>query len=178
MKMHPKINLVIMKRNWLFEKGTKYREHGNRSTVNAQTNSLWSRISKNPDRSTGPLPCPFAFSLAPLTCLLAPHCLLRTAHFARKLRCAHSLRGSWDSDWLDYFFSVFFLCSGPQCSRPLPALDCLLLMPALDVFMTERDLPILTARRCCIFWTASGYGAMISLKRTLDRLEWGREGRW
>ena len=41
------------------------------------TGALWARISKNTDRSTGPLACPFTCSLAPLT------------HFARALRYAH-----------------------------------------------------------------------------------------
>ena len=38
------------------------------------TIALWSRITKNPDVSTGPLARPFACSLAPLTHLLALHC--------------------------------------------------------------------------------------------------------
>ena len=37
---------------------------------------LWSRITNNPDCSTGPLACPFAHSPAPLTRLLAPPCSL------------------------------------------------------------------------------------------------------
>ena len=55
--------------------------------------TLWSKIIKNPDCSTGPLARPFARSLAPLTRLLAPDCLrplLRSltcslAHFAHSL---------------------------------------------------------------------------------------------
>ena len=39
---------------------------------------LWFRTAKNQDVSTGLLACPFARSLAPLTHLLALHCLLRS----------------------------------------------------------------------------------------------------
>ena len=46
----------------------------------------WSETAKSRDVSTGPLARLFAHSLAPLTHLLAPHCLLRP--FART---AHSL---------------------------------------------------------------------------------------
>ena len=40
--------------------------------------ALWAKKTKNPDGSTGPLACPFARSLAPLTRLLAPDCSLRS----------------------------------------------------------------------------------------------------
>ena len=40
--------------------------------------SLWPRISKNTDWSTGPLARPFAHSLAPLTHSIAPHYSLRS----------------------------------------------------------------------------------------------------
>ena len=67
---------------------------------------LWSKTAKNTDRSTGPLACPFARSLSPLT-----RSLLQTARFARALRCAHSLLSlprSWESELLDgYFICVF-----------------------------------------------------------------------
>ena len=38
-----------------------------------KNNPLWSGTNKNRDVSTGPLARPFTRSLAPLTCLLAPH---------------------------------------------------------------------------------------------------------
>ena len=40
--------------------------------------ALWFRSAKNRDINTGPLACPFASLLPPLTHLLAPHCLLRS----------------------------------------------------------------------------------------------------
>ena len=36
----------------------------------------WFETTKNQDVSTGPLDCPFTYSILPLTHLLAPHCLL------------------------------------------------------------------------------------------------------
>ena len=58
-----------------------------------QTTTLWARITKNPNVSTGPLTHAFARSLALLSCSLA-----------------RSLPHSWDSKWLDgYLFWVFFL---------------------------------------------------------------------
>ena len=77
-------------------------------------NALWSGSTKNRDVSTGPLTRPFAHSLAPLTHLLAPDCLLGSRPPLRSLvRSPRSLRSPpslWDSDWLDgYLFCVFFL---------------------------------------------------------------------
>ena len=37
------------------------------------SSAQWARITKKTDWSTGPLACLFVCSLAPLTCLLAPH---------------------------------------------------------------------------------------------------------
>ena len=55
--------------------------------------ALWFRSAKNQDVSNGPLDCPLACLLTPLTHSLALHCLLRTACFAQALYCAllHSL---------------------------------------------------------------------------------------
>ena len=58
--------------------------------------SLWFRITKNRDWSTGPLARPFARSLTPLTHSLAPDCSLRSRPLLRSLVCslahfAHSL---------------------------------------------------------------------------------------
>ena len=68
-----------------------------------ESSCLWARSTKNTDWSTGPLTHPFAHSLAPLTCLLAPHYSLRSLAC---LLC--SLPSSRDSDWLDrYLFCIF-----------------------------------------------------------------------
>ena len=72
----------------------------------------WARSTKNPDVSTGPLPCPFARSLAPLTRSLAPHYSLRSRAPLRSLVCslAHfalSLARGTVDDWMD-IYSVFF----------------------------------------------------------------------
>ena len=69
--------------------------------------ALWSRIVKNPDVSTGPL----TLTLAPLTCLPAVPCLLRSRALLHWLLCslAHSLpryMGKCMIRWL--FFCVFF----------------------------------------------------------------------
>ena len=80
-------------------------------TENSSTTStLWARIAQNPDCSTGPLARPFACSLAPLIIHL-----LRTAHFARALRCTHlfaqfthTLARRTVNDWMA-IFSVFCL---------------------------------------------------------------------
>ena len=40
--------------------------------------ALWAKITKTTDWSTGPLACPFACLLAPLTCSLVPHYSLRS----------------------------------------------------------------------------------------------------
>ena len=71
--------------------------------------ALWARTTKNTDWCTGPLACPFARSLAPLTHLLALHYSLRSlvrllAHFA------HSLTRGTVNYWLailSVFFSIF-----------------------------------------------------------------------
>ena len=74
--------------------------------------ALWSGSNKNRDVSTGPLARPFARSLAPLTCSLAPHyslcsraplrSLVRTlAHFA------HSRARGTVNDYMANY-SVFF----------------------------------------------------------------------
>ena len=61
--------------------------------------ALWSRTTKNRGVSTGPLARPFAFLLALLTHLLAPHCLLPLRALLRSFVCllAHSLLSSWES---------------------------------------------------------------------------------
>ena len=56
------------------------------------TTALWSGSAKNQDVSTGPLARPFACSLAPLTCSLAPDCSLRSRPPLR------SFPRSWDSE--------------------------------------------------------------------------------
>ena len=61
----------------------------------------WSGSTKNTDISTGPLACPFARSLAPLTHLLALHYLLRTRALLRLLALfAHSLARGKVNDWM------------------------------------------------------------------------------
>ena len=72
----------------------------------------WCIITKNPDLSIGPLACPFAHSLAPLTRSLAPHCLLRSCALLRSFvrllaHFAHSLTCGKVNDWMATF-SVFF----------------------------------------------------------------------
>ena len=52
------------------------------------TRPLWARTIKNPDESTGPLACPFAHSLTPLTRLLAPQRLLCLRALLRSLICS------------------------------------------------------------------------------------------
>ena len=68
--------------------------------------ALWSRITRNTDWSTGPLACPFARSLAPLTHLLAPHCLLCSHAPLHSLIC--SLPRGKVIDKMAFFFCVFF----------------------------------------------------------------------
>ena len=75
----------------------------------------WSGTTKNHVVSTGPLTCPFARSLAPLTHLLAPPCLLCSRAPLRSFVCslahfAHSLARGTVNDWmaiLSVFFSIF-----------------------------------------------------------------------
>ena len=77
-------------------------------------NALWYRTNKSRDASTGPLACPFARSLAPLTRSLAPDCSLRSRPPLRSLVCslAHFalFRASGTvNDWVainSVFFSV------------------------------------------------------------------------
>ena len=85
--------------------------------------ALWSGTNKNRDVSTGPLARPFAHSLAPLTCLLTPDCLLRSrlplhslvfslAHFA------HSLARGKVNFWclkMTWFCPIVQLLSGISC---------------------------------------------------------------
>ena len=64
--------------------------------VSADAISMWVRSTKNTDWSNGPLACPFARSLALLTCSLAPHYSLRSRAPLRSLprslaHCAHPL---------------------------------------------------------------------------------------
>ena len=83
--------------------------------------TLWSITAKNTDCSTGPLARPFARSLAPLTCSLAPPCSLCLHALLRSLVCslahfAHSLARGTVNDWMT-ILSVFFYTfdhSGPS----------------------------------------------------------------
>ena len=72
----------------------------------------WSITAKNTDCSTGPLACPFAGSLAPLTRLLASDCSLRSRPPLRSLvrslaHFAHSLARETVNDWMTHFVCVF-----------------------------------------------------------------------
>ena len=75
--------------------------------------TLWPRINKNPDVSTGPRTFPFACLLAPLTHSRAPYCSLCSRALLRPLlySLAHSftpeLVGKWMIKWL--FLLRFFL---------------------------------------------------------------------
>ena len=85
------------------------------------TEALWARSTKNPDERTGPLAHPFASSLAPLTCSLAPHysLCLRTLlrSLARSLtHFAHSQAHGTVNDRMA-IYSVFF--SGLDHSAPV-----------------------------------------------------------
>ena len=101
------------------EKKNKKRRRTSRQRVTLKLESyldcfktLWARLTRNPEVSTGPLVRPFARSLALFTHLLALPCLpysrtlLRT--FARSI--ARSLTSRlWESKLLEvYFFCVFF----------------------------------------------------------------------
>ena len=78
-------------------------------------NALWSITAKNTDCSTGPLACPFARSLAPLTRSLAPDCSLCSRPPLRSLvhslaHFTHSLDRGTVNDWMaisSVFFSIF-----------------------------------------------------------------------
>ena len=97
----PTDGLFFRKRETKFHKDPKFHY------------ALWARTTKNTDWSTGPLARPFARSLVRSHCSLVR--LLRTAGFARALRCAHSfarslipsLVGKWFIRWL--FCLCFFL---------------------------------------------------------------------
>ena len=62
------------------------------------TLAQWFRTVKNRDDSTEPLARPFACSLALLTHMLAPQCLLCLCSLLRSFVCslAHSLPSSWE----------------------------------------------------------------------------------
>ena len=92
----------------IWEQKNKFGKASQRGCVLA----LWARSIKNPDESTAPLPRPFAHSLAPLTCLLAPHSSLCShaplRSFIRLLvHFAHSLAHGTVNDWMAIYF-VFF----------------------------------------------------------------------
>ena len=57
--------------------------------------ALWSKTTKNPDASTGPLARLFACLLGLLILLLAPHCSLRSCTLLRSL--TPELVGKWMS---------------------------------------------------------------------------------
>ena len=59
--------------------------------------ALWSGTNKNRDISTGPLPCPFARSLASLVCLLMTAGFACTLRCTRAVHCTHSLAHSLTS---------------------------------------------------------------------------------
>ena len=74
---------------------------------------LWARTTKNTDWSTGPLARPFAPTLAPLTCSLALHYLLRSRAPLRSLVCSlahfsHSLAHGKVNYQMAILFCVFF----------------------------------------------------------------------
>ena len=75
------------------------------------TDSLWSRTTKNPEISMGPLTRLFAFSLA-------LHCLLCCA-----FSFTHSLLSSWENECLDHYFCCVVFWSGPQCDCALSLHD-------------------------------------------------------
>ena len=79
----------------------------------------WVRKARNRDVSTGPLACPFACSLAPLTRLLAPHCSLRSRAPLRSLvrSLAHSLAPELVGQRI--IFVQFSKCSESLCDRKL-----------------------------------------------------------
>ena len=54
----------------------------------SEERAQWFRSAKNQNVSTGPLACPFARSLAPLTHSLAPPCLLRSRIPLRSFVCS------------------------------------------------------------------------------------------
>ena len=92
--------------------------------------TLWSITAKNTDCSTGPLACPFARSLAPLTCSLAPNCSLRSRPPLRSLvrslaHFAHSFACGTVNDWMA-ILSVFFFYFRPYCSFYISTIQRLL----------------------------------------------------
>ena len=72
---------IAFLRNGIFERNSNKRLQG----ICNYAISLWSITAKNTDCSAGPLACPFARSLAPLTRLLAPDCSLRSRPPLRSL---------------------------------------------------------------------------------------------
>ena len=92
-----------------------------------ETNVLWSRITKNPDVSIGPLDCPFARSHSPCSlvwcsALLAPlacsNCVLRCTHsFARLL--THSLARGKVNDWMVIFIFWTVMQSSYMSIHPI-----------------------------------------------------------
>ena len=73
--------------------------------------TLWSRTTKNPDVSIGPLACPFTRSLAQLAHTLAPYCLLRScAALIRSLArrsLTHSRASGKVNDEISRYHDVF-----------------------------------------------------------------------
>ena len=86
--------------------------------IKAKSKTLWCRIIKNTDWSTGPLARPFACSLAPLTHSLALYYSLRLRAPLRSLvhSLAHFAPFAHRKVNESYLFCVFF-CSGPKCKR-------------------------------------------------------------
>ena len=82
------------------------------STMHFYTVTLWSKIEKSTDVSTGPLARPFARSDAPLTRLLAPDCALGSrpplpSLFHSLAHFAHSRARGTVNDWMTFLY-VFF----------------------------------------------------------------------
>ena len=89
----------------------------------SEASARWARKAKNRDVSTGPLACPFARSLAPLTRLLAPHCSLRSRAPLRSLvrSLAHSLAPELVGQW--NIFVQFSRCPESLCTLSFLALN-------------------------------------------------------
>ena len=82
---------------------------------------------KNLDCSTGPLAHLFTRSLALLTCSLAPHCSLCSAHFARALCCGHfalSFARGKVNDYITLYRCVFLsILDHSAFSEPGPGME-------------------------------------------------------
>ena len=91
--MMDKIRRAFESSHWSVCEGQQSGELNECQLSRDGASSLWSRITKTPDVSTGPLTRPFARSLAPLTHLLAPHNLFHSRAPLRSLArsIAHSL---------------------------------------------------------------------------------------